>query len=133
MQKALRPKQPKQVLCTFTIQSNLKSFVAIVPKGDGSKYALKPQLPSIRSDSVDKGKLVGSVEREQSTTEIEGLTSSEIGKLWIHHLEDAIRVHKESVGKIEIVKPQTTATTLPATKRSLSPQFGTQTLRPKAV
>ena len=118
----LRPKQPKQGLCTFTIQSNLKSFVAIVPKGDRSKYALKPQLPSIGSGSVDKVKLVaGSVGREQFRAEIDGLTSSAIGKLWVHHLEDAIRAHKASI--MGIVKLPPTATTIPATKRSLSPQF----------
>jgi len=86
---------PKTFQCTFTIQSNLKSFVAIVPARNSSKYGLEQY--EFKSDIASE---------ENSNVlidpEMEG-TSVEIGKAWIRDIEKTIARHRRSK-KSELVE-----------------------------
>ena len=91
---------PKTFQCIkFTIQSNLKSFVAIVPARNSSKYGLEQY--EFKSDIASE---------ENSNVlidpEMEG-TSVEIGKAWIRDIEKTIAKHRKgrkTIRKTELVE-----------------------------
>jgi hypothetical protein len=80
-----KPSDPKTHRFSFTIQSNLKSFVAIVPSQYSSKYGLMPRKIRTSGDTEDANDIAHA----------EG-TSIEIGKAWTRDLQNAITQFKQT-------------------------------------